>query len=59
MAHLFGWNTGTVESFYIGENLWTGFRCNVCQEINHAQESFCGHEHNLGTSWKRCYKCMI
>lgn len=40
ISHLLGWYTGTVESFYIGDILWTGFKCGTCGEINHAQPSF-------------------
>lgn len=34
--HLFGWNYGTVESWWIGDVLWTGFKCSECNEINSA-----------------------
>lgn len=36
IAHLLGWNYGVVESFYIGDVLWTGFKCTVCGQINSA-----------------------
>ena len=39
LAHLFGWNYGVVESFYIGNVLWTGFRCTGCNTINNAKPS--------------------
>lgn len=39
IAHFFGWNTGTVESWFIGDVLWTGFKCNTCGQINHAHTS--------------------
>lgn len=39
IAHVLGWYYGTVESFYIEDILWIGFKCNVCGEINHAQPS--------------------
>lgn len=42
IAHILGWYTGTVESFYIDDLLWTGFKCNTCGEINHAQPSIYG-----------------
>lgn len=39
LAHLLGWNYCMVESFYIGNVLWTGFKCSVCGEINSALPS--------------------
>ena len=37
LAHLFGFNHGNVESFWVGDDLWIGFRCSGCNEINGAQ----------------------
>lgn len=37
ISHWLGTYYGTVESFYIGEVLWTGFKCSICHEINGAQ----------------------
>lgn len=39
IAHALGWYHGKVESFYIGDALYTGFKCGKCGEINHASGS--------------------
>lgn len=39
ISHWLGWNYGTVESFYIGDDLWVGFKCSGCGEINNAQKT--------------------
>jgi hypothetical protein len=36
IAHLLGLNEGQPESFYIGNALYTGFRCYGCGKINDA-----------------------
>lgn len=36
ISHWLGWNHGTVESWHMGSELWTGFKCSTCHEINHA-----------------------
>jgi hypothetical protein len=37
LSHLLGWNTGRVVSFWLDDTIWTGFRCDGCGEVNHAQ----------------------
>jgi len=37
IAHLFGWNTGIVETFYEGNKLMVGFRCR-CGKLQDIQE---------------------
>ncbi len=39
IKHKLGWYYGTVESFHIGDVIYTGFKCSTCGEINHAQMS--------------------
>lgn len=39
IRHIFGWNAGRVESFWLDDDLWIGFRCNVCDEINGAHKT--------------------
>jgi hypothetical protein len=39
LAHKFGSYKGTVESFYIGDVLYVGFKCSKCGEINLAHKS--------------------
>lgn len=36
VSHFFGWNGGTIESFTIEHEVWVGFKCSTCHEINHA-----------------------
>lgn len=33
IAHLFGLNHGVVESFWIGDIWWIGFRCTTCSKL--------------------------
>ncbi len=39
LAHLLGLNTGTVETFWLNGEIWVGFRCSRCGEINHASKA--------------------
>lgn len=39
LAHLFGVYHGTVESFWINDVLWVGFKCSTCNEISSARMS--------------------
>lgn len=39
IIHSFGCYYGTIESFYIGDTLWIGFKCSTCHEINHARSN--------------------
>lgn len=39
LAHAFGWYYGTVESFWIKDDIWTGFRCSKCDVIDGAHIS--------------------
>lgn len=34
--HRFGWNTGTVVSWYTESDLMVGFKCSCCDEVRHA-----------------------
>ena len=41
IAHVFGWNTGRVETRWDGKHtLWVGFRCDGCGKLLHEHESF-------------------
>jgi hypothetical protein len=36
IAHLFGWNYGTVETWHEGQTLMVGFRCKGCNTLSGA-----------------------
>ena len=36
IAHWFGWNSGTVETWVDGRIIMVGFRCGTCGEISEA-----------------------
>jgi hypothetical protein len=38
IAHLLGWNTGEVVTFYVGRKLMVGFRCDGCGKLYGVQE---------------------
>lgn len=39
MAHKLGWYYGVVVSFHVKDDLYIGFKCSTCGEINLANES--------------------
>lgn len=46
IEHLFGWNTGVVYSWWDGDRLMIGFRCNGCGDIQGVHESRIGRQHD-------------
>ena len=44
VSHWFGWNTGTVETWYRGDVLMVGFRCDKCGRLSHVDAAHVGRK---------------
>ena len=38
VKHIFGWNTGSVVTFWLDDELYVGFKCDECGEIDKAHK---------------------
>lgn len=49
ISHRFGWNTGTVETWWEGRQLMVGFRCDGCGKVSGAHASRSARDVQMST----------